>query len=257
MSCSTCGRRAFVAGNWKMYKDVPGAAKLAKELKVALAGVEDRDVAVCVNAAVISKVAEALSGSGIAVGAQNIHWEAEGAYTGEVSAAMVASAGATVVVIGHSERRHVFGETNYDVRRKLDAALAAGLSPVLCVGETIEERETGRTEEVVRSHVVSALSGRPAEVVAKVTIAYEPVWAIGTGRTATPETAEEVHAFVRGLLRDAWGDGVASEVRIQYGGSVKPENIDGLMAMPDIDGALVGGASLKADSFARIVKFTA
>ena len=248
-------RRPFIAGNWKMYKDIDEAVSLADELRRRLGDPGEVDVAVCVNFVALARVAEALKGSPIAVGAQNFHWEAEGAFTGEVSARMILSAGARLVIIGHSERRHVFGETNEDVRRKLDAALASGLAPILCVGETLDERESGRTEAVVREHVEAALSGRPAEEVRKVTIAYEPVWAIGTGKTATPDQAQEVHSFARDLMRSAWDEGLAGDVRIQYGGSVKPENVDALMAQPDIDGALVGGASLKADAFERLVRF--
>lgn len=248
-------RRPFIAGNWKMYKDVNEAAALAGELGAKLADVSEVDVAVFVNAVALGKVAATLEGSKVAVGAQNFHWEPEGAFTGEISTGMILSAGATMVLIGHSERRHVFGETNEDVRKKLDAALASGLEPVLCVGETLEEREAGRTEEVVRDHVETALGGRPADEVRKVTIAYEPVWAIGTGKTATPDEAQEVHLFIRKLLASSWDDALAEGMRIQYGGSVKPANVDGLMAKPDIDGALVGGASLKAEMFERIVKF--
>jgi len=248
-------RRAFIAGNWKMYKDVSEAVALAKELRAALADVKDVDIGVCTNAVALASVAKELEGSNIAVGAQNMYWEEEGAFTGEISAKMVLSAGAKLVILGHSERRHVFGETEADVRKKLDAALAAGLSPILCVGELFEERKAGKTEDVVRSQTESALKDRPADEVAKVTIAYEPVWAIGTGETATPEQAQEVHAFIRKLLASLADENVAEKVRIQYGGSVKPENVDGLMAKPDIDGALVGGAALKADKFERIVKF--
>ncbi len=248
-------RRPFIAGNWKMYKDVREAVSLARELRGKLAGAGECDIAVCVNAVALLSVAEALKGSNIAVGAQNFHWEAEGAFTGEVSAKMILSAGAEFVIIGHSERRHVFGETTEEVRKKLDTALEAGLSPILCVGETLSEREAGKTEDVVKAHVETALEGRPADDVRKITIAYEPVWAIGTGKTATPDQAQEVHAFIRKLLASSWDERVAQEVRIQYGGSVKPDNVDGLMACSDIDGALVGGASLKADQYERIVKF--
>jgi len=248
-------RRPFIAGNWKMYKDIDEAVALAGELARRLADPGEVDVAVCVNAVALAKVVEALKDSPVAVGAQNLHWKAEGAFTGEISAKMILSAGAEYVIIGHSERRHIFGETNEMVRDKLDAALAAGLRPILCVGERLEEREAGRTEAVVRDHVESALGGRPAEEVVKTTIAYEPVWAIGTGKTATPGQAQDVHAFIRGLVASGWGTEVAGAVRIQYGGSVKPDNVDGLMARPDIDGALVGGASLDAGSFERLVKF--
>jgi triosephosphate isomerase len=238
-----------------MYKDLIEAAELAGELKRRLADPGEVDCAVCVNAVALWRVAETLKGSRIAVGAQNLHWEEEGAFTGEISAEMILSTGAELVIIGHSERRHVFGETNDMIRKKLDRALASGIRPILCVGETLEERNDGRTEAVVRDHVESALSGRPADEVRKVTIAYEPVWAIGTGRTATPGQAQEVHVFIRSLLSSGWDEKLAEDVRIQYGGSVKPENVNALMAEPDLDGALVGGASLKAEAFERIVRF--
>lgn len=248
-------RRPFIAGNWKMYKDVPEAVALAEDLKQRLSDAGNVDVGVCVNAIALQAVAQVLKDTPIVVGAQNLYWKDEGAFTGEVSAKMILSAGATAVIIGHSERRHVFGETNEHVRNKVDAALAAGLAPILCVGELLDEREAGRTEDVVRSHVESALSGRSADDVRKVTIAYEPVWAIGTGKTATPEQAQDVHAFIRGLIASGWDKALADEVRIQYGGSVKADNAAGLMAKPDIDGALVGGASLKGDAFEGIVRF--
>ena len=248
-------RRPFIAGNWKMYKDVNEAVALAKELRAALADAGEVDIGVATNAVALASVAKELEGSNIAVGAQNMYWEAEGAFTGEISAKMILSSGATLVLIGHSERRHVFGETNEEVRKKLDAALAAGLSPILCVGELLEDRKAEKTEDVVRSQVGSALKDRPADEVAKVTVAYEPVWAIGTGETASPEQAQDVHAFIRKLLASLADESVAEKVRIQYGGSVKPGNVDGLMAKPDIDGALVGGAALKVDMFERIVKF--
>jgi triosephosphate isomerase len=248
-------RKPFIAGNWKMYKDVNEAVALAKELRAALAGVTDVDIGVCTNAVALASVAKELEGSNIQVGAQNMYWEDEGAFTGEISAKMILSAGAKLVALGHSERRHVFGETNEEVRKKLDAALAAGLSPILCVGELLEDRKAEKTEAVVREQVESALKDRPADEIAKVTVAYEPVWAIGTGEVASPEQAQDVHAFIRKLLVSLANETVAETIRIQYGGSVKPGNVDGLMAKPDIDGALVGGAALKVDDFARIVKF--
>jgi triosephosphate isomerase len=248
-------RRPFIAGNWKMYKDIGEAVALAGELRGKIGDVEDVDTAVCVNAVALAAVAEALKGTRIGVGAQNMYFEPEGAFTGEISAKMILSAGAEHVILGHSERRHVFGESCELVRKKLDAALGAGLKPILCVGELLEERKAGKTEDVVKEHVMSALSGREADSVRKITIAYEPVWAIGTGETATPQQAQEVHAFIRKLLADGWDDALAQDVRIQYGGSVKPANVAGLMAEADIDGALVGGASLKAESFEQLVKF--
>ena len=248
-------RRPFIAGNWKMYLDSGGAVALAKELRGKIGDVEAVDTAVFVNAVALAAVAEALKGSRTGVGAQNMYFEPEGAFTGEISTKMILSAGADWVLLGHSERRHVFGETCELVRKKLDAALEAGLGPILCVGETLDERKADRTEDVVTEHLTSALSGRGGDSVRKITIAYEPVWAIGTGETATPQQAQEVHAFIRKLLADGWDDAVAQDVRIQYGGSVKPANVAGLMAEADIDGALVGGASLKADSFEQLVKF--
>ena len=253
-------RRPFTAGNWKMYLDSGEAVALAKELRERIGDVDDVDTAVCVNAVALASVADALKGSSIGVGAQTMHFEAEGAFTGEISAKMILSAGAEYVILGHSERRHIFGETNELVRKKLDAALEAGLKPILCVGELLEERKADRTEDVVREHVTSALvdsrgERRPAEDVRRVTIAYEPVWAIGTGETATPAQAQEVHAFIRRLLAEGWNEALSQGVRIQYGGSVKPANVAALMAEADIDGALVGGASLKADSFEQIVRF--
>ena len=248
-------RRPFIAGNWKMFKDIGEAVELAKGLRERIGDVEDVDTAVCVNAVALASVAEVVKGSKIGVGAQNMYFEPEGAFTGEISAKMILSAGAGYVLLGHSERRHVFGEPSELVRKKLDAAIGAGLRPILCVGETIDERRADRVEEVVGRHVMSALSYREADEVRKVTLAYEPVWAIGTGMTASPEQAQAVHAFIRGLLARKWDDELAQDLRIQYGGSVKPANVAGLMAMPDIDGALVGGASLKADSFEQLVKF--
>lgn len=248
-------RRPFLAGNWKMYKTVPEAAELARALVERVGQYEKVDIGVCPNAAALGAVAEAVKGSRIAAGAQNMHWEDEGAFTGELSARMILSTGAKFVIIGHSERRHIFGETDEMVNRKLKSALAAGLSPIVCVGETLEEREKGVTSEVVRTQLEGALEGVGKDELPKVTVAYEPVWAIGTGKTATPETAQEVHALIRGLLAESREEGLAQAVRIQYGGSVKPANVVALMEMPDIDGALVGGASLNAESFSKIVRY--
>jgi triosephosphate isomerase len=212
------------------------------------------DTAVCPPFPYLAVVAEALQGSPVAVGAQDLFWEIEdGAFTGEVSAKMLCDAGCAYAIVGHSERRHVLGETDETVRRKLGAALDGGLSPILCVGELLEEREAGRTESVVERHVTEGLKGLDAAAMAKVTLAYEPVWAIGTGKTATPEQAQEVHAFIRSLVAVQFGRKTADALRIQYGGSVKPGNAADLLGQPDIDGALVGGASLKADSFQAIV----
>ena len=248
-------RRPFLAGNWKMHKTVPEAVELARALVEEVGRYEKVDIAVCPNAAALGAVAEAVRGSRISVGAQNMHWENEGAFTGELSSKMILSAGARLVIIGHSERRHIFGETDEMVKKKVKSALAAGLSPIVCVGETLEEREKGVTNEVVSRQLEGALEGVAEGELPKVTIAYEPVWAIGTGKTATPEKAQEVHAFIRRLLAESHREGLAQAVRIQYGGSVKPANTPGLMEMPDIDGALVGGASLDAGSFSRIVRY--
>jgi triosephosphate isomerase len=200
-------------------------------------------------------VAKALEGSPIGLGAQDLYWEGSGAFTGEVSAPLLKDAGCSHVIIGHSERRQLFGETDAAVNRKARAALAAGLTPIICVGETLEERESGRAQEVVGGQVKGALAGFSPDDLAASVLAYEPIWAIGTGKTATPAQANEIHGYIRGLLSDGFGDIVSNRVRILYGGSVKPENVDELMQEQHLDGALVGGASLKADSFARIVRF--
>jgi triosephosphate isomerase len=248
-------RLKFVCGNWKMHKTAAEAASLARELRDGLRDTAGKVlVAVAPPFTALHAVAEVIGrGSGIELAAQDVHWEAQGAFTGEVSAAMLADAGCKHCIVGHSERRQLFGESDEGVRRKVGALLAAGLRPIVCVGELLAEREAGRTLEVVARQVRAAISGLPAAPLPALTIAYEPVWAIGTGRTATAAQAQEVHAAIRGLLREVAG-GVADEMRIQYGGSVKPENAAELMSQPDVDGALVGGASLKAAEFLRIVK---
>jgi len=244
-------RRKFVCGNWKMHKTVGEAVQLVRELRAAVK--TQAQVAVAPPFTAISAVKKELHGSGIEVFAQNCHHEKQGAFTGEVSAMMVADAGCDGVILGHSERRQYFGETDEGVNRKLRAALEARLHPIVCVGETLQEREAGRTWEVVSRQVRGGLAGLAAEQIARCTLAYEPVWAIGTGKTATTAQAQEVHAQIRGLLRELAGDRIGDAIRIQYGGSVKPENAADLLSQPDIDGALVGGASLKADDFARII----
>jgi len=216
---------------------------------------EGREVAVFPSFSCLEAVKRVLADSPIKVGAQTCHWEIEGAFTGEVSAEMLVDAGLDIVLVGHSERREFFGETDEIVRKKLDAALRAGITPILCLGETKDEREANRTEEVVGRQARAAFEGLSKEQMAGITMAYEPVWAIGTGLTATPEQAQDVHAILRGLLAEMFDAEVAGAMRIQYGGSVKPGNIAGLMRKPDIDGALVGGASLEAGSFAGIVHF--
>jgi triosephosphate isomerase (TIM) len=246
-------RKRFVAGNWKMFKTVDEAVVLAEALKGALGDTADCEVAVCPTSPSLHAVSKVLQNSPIGLGAQNMHWEKEGAFTGEVSAAMLLTVGCSYVILGHSERRQLFGETDEGVNRKLHAALAAGLTPIVCVGETLEERQAERIEEVVLGQVRAAFAGVDSKEAAKVVLAYEPVWAIGTGLTATPDQAEEVHRLIRNCLQDLCG-AVADQIRIQYGGSVKPENAAELFAQENIDGGLIGGAALQADSFAAIVK---
>ena len=248
-------RRPFLAGNWKMNKTVPEAVALAKELVQAVANVADRDIVICPTFPCLAPVAEVVRGTNVKLGAQNMYFEDSGAYTGEISADMRISAGVEFVILGHSERREYFGETNQIVNKKLKKALEKGLGPIVCVGEKLAEREAGKAEAVVEDHVRGAFEGITASDALKVTIAYEPVWAIGTGKTATPDDANAMHAFIRTVLGSIYSADVAGKIRIQYGGSANDKNIDDLMKMPDIDGALVGGASLKADSFSRIVKF--
>jgi triosephosphate isomerase len=250
-------RRALIAGNWKMYKTAREAVALVQELRADLDLRKRRDVDVLVAPpfTALHAVAAARQGSDIALAAQDVHWEKEGAFTGEVSAAMLQDAGCTHAIVGHSERRQLFGETDETVARKVQAALRQGLTPIVCVGETLAEREAGRIQEVVERQVERALRALSPEEVASLVIAYEPVWAIGTGRNATPEQAQEVHAFIRRQVNASHGALVADGLRILYGGSVKPDNIGPLMAQPDVDGALVGGASLTAASFLKIVHY--
>jgi len=228
---------------------------LARELAERLASGVEPEVIVAPTFTALIPVREALGGTAVALAAQNLHWETKGAYTGEISAEMLVDAGCSHVIIGHSERRALFGETDAAVNRKVIAALAQGLTPIVCVGESLEQRESGATREVVLSQLDGALAGLDGDAVGQLILAYEPVWAIGTGHTASPEQAQEVHGWIRDRLAELAGPAVADIVRIQYGGSVKPANIATLMAKPDIDGALVGGASLKADSFEGIVRF--
>ena len=245
-------RRPFIAGNWKMNKGPNEADELARELKSALAQNTAVDVAVAPPSISIPAVAARLQHTGIHVAVQNLHAQVSGAYTGEIAGEMARQLGVAYALCGHSERRSLFGDTDVIVNAKVKAAFRAGLLPILCVGETLEERDAGRVEAVIDTQLAGGLEGLEADQVAAVTIAYEPVWAIGTGRTASPAQAQEVHAFIRGWL-GRYPDYVARTVRIQYGGSVKPGNAAELLAQPDIDGALVGGAALKADSFAAIV----
>jgi triosephosphate isomerase len=248
-------RKPFIAGNWKMYKTSPQAAETASRLKDLVSDVTDVDVMVAPPFTAIAIVREVLTDSAIHVGGQDLFWEAEGAYTGQISAPMLKAAGCTHVIIGHSERRQYFGETNATVNRKVRAAFSEDLIPVVCIGESETERDSNLTFSVVQNQLEEGLAGLTSEEAQYLTIAYEPVWAIGTGKTATTEQAQEVHEFIRGRLETAYGNQVANIVRVLYGGSVKANNIGDLMAMADIDGALVGGASLDADSFAAIVRF--
>jgi triosephosphate isomerase len=249
-------RKLFVAGNWKMNLNGQQAVDLARGLREQIGDVTDVTLAACPPFVYLKSVVDVLAGSNIAVGGQNMYVETEGAYTGETSGPMLLDVGCRYVILGHSERRHVMGEPDAFIHRKVLKALEVGLEPIICVGEKLEQRQAGQTEAVVAGQMRSALEGVTAEQMDVVTIAYEPVWAIGTGETATPEQAEEVHAVLRGLLGDVFGPEVAEATVIQYGGSVKPDNAAELMAMPNVDGALVGGASLKADAFTGIVRAT-
>jgi triosephosphate isomerase len=249
-------RKTIIAGNWKMYKTIVQAIELANGLKRELFSLnsENIDIVLCPPFTALSEVAEVIADSNIQLGAQDVHWEDEGAFTGEVSCAMLKDLRCRFVIIGHSERRQYFGETNESVNKKTRSALKHELSPIVCVGETLSERENGETFKVLDDHVLNSLKDISEQDILKIVIAYEPVWAIGTGKTATDEQAQDAQKYIRTLLIKMYNKDIAGKVRIQYGGSVKPENISGLMSQPDVDGALVGGASLKVDSFAAIVK---
>ncbi|HUR35946.1 MAG TPA: triose-phosphate isomerase [Vicinamibacterales bacterium] len=246
-------RTPLIAGNWKMFKTVHEAVAFAKEFKVLVKDVAGVDIVLAPPFTAVHAVAEAVRASNIAVAAQDLHWEREGAFTGAVSAAMVLEAGAEYVIIGHSERRRLFGDTDVAVNRKLAAAIGAGLTPIVCVGETLEEREAGSTLAVLDRQLKDGLDSTSAGQVAELVVAYEPVWAIGTGRNATAAQAQEAHAHIRGRLRQWFGADASERCRILYGGSVKPDNIGELVREADVDGALVGGASLDVRSFGEIV----
>jgi triosephosphate isomerase (TIM) len=247
-------RRPFVCGNWKMNTTAPEAEALAEEIRDAVGEAASAvDVALAPPFTNLDRVARVLGDGPIRLAAQDVHWEASGAYTGAVSVDMLESLCVTSVIIGHSERRSLFGETDADCRRKVDAVLSKGLHAILCVGESLEQREAEQTLEVVGRQLEAGLEGVKADQVPRVIVAYEPVWAIGTGRTATPDQAQEVHAFLRGRLAARFGPEPAAGMRLQYGGSVKPNNAKELFTRPDIDGGLIGGASLKAADFAAIV----
>jgi triosephosphate isomerase len=246
-------RKLFICGNWKMNTLRAEAVALAEATARAAAEFPGVEVGACPPACYLEAVLAAAEGTPLVVGGQNMYVEPKGAFTGEIAGPMLKDLGCTCVILGHSERRHVFGEPDDLIARKVKAAFDAGLLPILCVGELIEQRKAGRTEDVVRRHVTTGFGGLPADQAARVVIAYEPVWAIGTGETATPDQAQEVHAFIRTLLAEMYDEDLAQAVRIQYGGSVKPDNAHDLLARPDLDGALVGGASLKADAFRTII----
>jgi triosephosphate isomerase len=249
------GRLPFIAGNWKMNKTVGEAIDLVKQLKALISGIESIEVAIAPPFPALYAVRKELEGSSIRLAAQNLYWEEKGAFTGEVSPLMLKEMGCQYVIIGHSERRQLFGETDETANRKIKAALGQSLGVIFCIGETLKEREGEKTFSVIERQVGEGLRDFGEKEIRNITIAYEPVWAIGTGKTATPEQAEEVHRFIRQRLRRIYSREIGEEVRIQYGGSVTPENIKGLMAQEDIDGALVGGASLKAETFSKIVRF--
>lgn len=247
-------RKPIIAGNWKMNKTPEEAAELVREL-VPLVADAEAEVVVCPPFVCLDAVRKEAAGSNIKLGAQNVHFEKNGAYTGEISADMLLAMGVEYVIIGHSERRQYFGETDCTVNKRAKAALAAGLRPIICVGESLEEREKGVTNELVGMQTKLALQGIPAEEVDKVVIAYEPIWAIGTGKTATAAEANETIGAIRKAIAQVYGEEVASKVRIQYGGSMNPKNASELMAQSEIDGGLIGGASLKAEDFSKVVKY--
>jgi triosephosphate isomerase len=248
-------RRAMIAGNWKMHMTTAQAKKLAGQVAAAGQEVTDRDILLAPPFTSLGAVAEAVEGSGIIVAGQNVCWEEQGAFTGEISPLMLQDLGATAVIVGHSERRQIFAETDAMISRRLRGALQHGLTTVLCIGETLEQRESGNTLAILETQIRAGLTEVSSAQMMSVVIAYEPVWAIGTGKTASSEQAQAAHGFIRSLLSDIHEKDIGNGIRILYGGSVKPSNIDELMAQPDIDGALVGGASLDAESFGRIINY--
>jgi triosephosphate isomerase len=248
-------RRPIIAGNWKMYKTPAETCSFLEKFRPLMANSTQCEIVICPPFVDLPAAAEATRGTRIEIGAQNLFWAKEGAYTAEISAPMLIAVGCRWVLVAHSERRQYFGETNETASKKIVAALEAGLTPVYCVGETLEEREAGRTHLVLEDHCLGGLAALNTGQFRKIVIAYEPVWAIGTGKVATPEIAEEAHVLIRDQLKTKFGVEAAEACRILYGGSVKPDNIRGLMAQPDIDGALVGGASLDPQSFASLVNF--
>lgn len=248
-------RKPLIAGNWKMFKTLEEVNTFAGDILKRINDVPAAEILICPPYVYIRDLVEALKSSPVKVGSQNIYWEDSGAYTGEISGPMLKSIGAGYAIIGHSERRQYFSETDETVNKRVNAAFKSGLIPIVCVGETLAQRESNKTFDVVETQVRNGLAGIDTKLAPSLTIAYEPVWAIGTGKTATPEIAQDVHGFIRKILSEAFGADIATQIRILYGGSVKGDNIDALMAKEDIDGALVGGASLDAASFERIIRF--
>lgn len=248
-------RTPLIAGNWKMHKTGSEAAQSAKQLVNLVSDIKDVEVMIAPTYTSLYQVSEIIKGSSVQLSAQNIHWEPEGAYTGEISAGMLADAGCRYVIIGHSERRQFFGETDETVNKRIKAAIDSGLAPVFCIGETKNQREANKTLSVLDKQVKKGLEGFSVTELERLVIAYEPVWAIGTGLTATPDQVQDVHKFLRSLIEKNFSSDLAKSVRILYGGSVKPANIKELMALPDVDGALVGGASLKPETFSEIIHY--
>jgi len=246
--------KPFIAGNWKLNKTVSEALEFISSLKEACQGITEAEIVAIPPFTALSPISSLIQDSSITLGAQNLFWEDRGAYTGEISASLLLDAGCSYVVIGHSERRQYFGETNETVNKKIKASLSSGLIPIFCMGESLEERESGKTMSKVESQISEGLEDIETEDSRKIVFAYEPIWAIGTGLTATPDQAEDVHRFIRNILAEKYGNDVSSCAIILYGGSVKPDNTFSLLSEKDINGALVGGASLKADSFAEIIK---
>jgi len=247
-------RKYVIAGNWKMYKTNSEAKQLAEAIKGKTMSIENTQMVICPPATALSAVSEVVKNSKIAVGAQNMYWEGQGAFTGELSSEMIKSTGASFVILGHSERRQYFHETDESVNKKLHYALRTNLSPIVCIGESLEQREEGITKDIINDQLEGGLKDITADQMVGIIIAYEPIWAIGTGKTASPDQAQDVHGFIRTKLQSMFDEGISNSVVLQYGGSVKPSNANDLLQQSDIDGALVGGACLEADSFSEIIK---
>ncbi len=246
-------RNKVIAGNWKMYKTNSEAIQLANQIRIKTTDIKRTQMILCPPFTVLSVVSDVIKESPISLGAQNMYWEKEGAFTGEISAGMIKSAGANYVILGHSERRQYYGETDETVNKKVKYALDNGLKTIVCVGESLEQRESNITKKVVQKQIRGAFADLTVEDLSHIIVAYEPIWAIGTGKTASPEQAQEVHYEIRMLISEMYGEQAAGKIVIQYGGSVKPENAETLLSQPDIDGALVGGACLVAESFSSII----